>query len=389
MKDKMNYRDYELISAYLDNQLSSNDRALFEERLKANPELEKELNEISSTRLMLRRLPRQRVPRNFFVTAQAVQRRPTLKLAPIFGIVSAAASVLLALVIFGSTFVPSTHQTAMAPAAVGPTETIVTQQEIARSVAAAPITPTEAPPAVGFGAGMGTPIQASPSSTPFLPELSVVQPEISTPTTIYINVYPPPTTPENPFSIAEAPTETPIVSCDEYFQSVPLPQSDDIYNCPTPTGTLSKFLESILATSTATPTYSPTLTSTPTSTLAITPPPTETPLPTETPTPTATPAPIATFNPTDTAAPSLLQAPQQAQKSVPSGITESSTETTPPNQLLGAVQPTQVAQAPAQAPTTPANYSFLSYLLLTVEISLAVIAILAGITAIILRIRAR
>jgi hypothetical protein len=383
MKNQMNLRDYELISAYLDNQLSIKDRAIFEDRLKANPELQKELNEISSTQLLLRRLPRQRAPRNYYVTtAQAVRVRPTLKLAPIFGIVSAVASVLLALMIFGSTFVPTARPVAMAPAASIPSQTITSQQEIARSVAASPIAPTQAAPAVM----MGSPIQASP--TPFLPEQSTEEPEIATPTTIFLNVYPPPTTPENPFSIAIAPSETQAISCQEYYESAPLPSASDTINCPTPTGTLSKYLESILSSPTATPTYTPTLNSATISAATISPSPTETPTPSETPAPTATPAPTETFTPTSTPPP-LVQAPPQAQKIAPSGSGETNADTTTPNQLLNASGPTQATQVPAQSPSSSTNYSFLSYLLLTVEISLAVIAVLAGITAIILRIRTR
>ncbi len=381
MNNQMSSRDYEQISAYLDNQLSSKDRAIFEERLKANPKLQKELNELSSTRLMLRKLPRQRAPRNYFVTAQAVQARPTFKLAPIFGIVSAVASVLLALMIFGSTLVPSAQPVALAPALSVPSETTAIQQEIARS-AASQITPTQEAPAVMLGA----PEQAT--STPFLPEQNTEVPGITTPTTIYIYVHPPSETPVSSFSIAMAPTETPTLTCEEYYQSIPIPSSADIYNCPTPTGTLSKYLESILTTSTATPTYSTTLTSSPTTTATITPSPTKTPTPTETPTPTYTPTPSETFAPTDTPA-GLLQAAPQAQKIATTVGAASNADNTTPNQAIGAGSPTQAAQVPDQAPSSSPNYSFLNYLLLTIELSLAVIAVLAGITAIILRIRAR
>jgi hypothetical protein len=55
---------------------------------------------------------------------------------------------------------------------------------------------------------------------------------------------------------------------------------------------------------------------------------------------------------------------------------------------VGAGNPVSDNQAPIKTPVGP-NVSFLNYIVLTVEISLAAIAILAGITAIILRIRAR
>ena len=374
MKNQISSRDYELISAYLDSQLGNKDRAAFEERLKADPELRNELKEISKTRVLLRSLPRQRAPRNYYVTAQVARTRPVPKLAPLFGIVSAVASVLLAVLIFGSTLLSSTTQVAMAPAPSLPDETVPVQQEIARNIA-----PTEPPTESAPAAMLGAPIQASP--TPFSPEVISTEPQKATPTTIYVYVYPSTTTPENPFSIALAPTETPTVSCDEYYQSVPLPSSVDIVHCPTPTGTLSQYLESIL--STATPTYTPTITTTPTSTLTSTPSPSVTPSPTYTPSPTESPT------PTETPVPPSLEAPAQAEKSAPSGAGETSTEATPSSRILTAGSPTEAAQDQSQAPNAAPNYSFLGYLLLTVEISLAVIAVLAGITAIILRIRAR
>ncbi len=380
MNNQINSRDYELISAYLDNQLGSKERALFEERLKSDPELRNELKGISTTRLLLRSLPKKRAPRNYYVTAQAVRPRPAFKLAPIFGIVSATASVLLALVIFGTTFLSPGAEVAMAPAASLPIETATVQQEIARSIAS-PLPTTESAPAVM----MGAPIQATP--TPLSPEANTTLPEVATPTTIYINIYPLTTTPENPFAIAIAPTETPTFSCEQYYLSVPLPSSADYYSCPTPTGTLSQYLESIL--STDTPTVTPTLTSTPTTTLTTTSSPTATPLPSNTPTLTETPTPTTTQTPTETLAPPTQEALPQAQKVAPPEGVESSSEVAPSDQLLGASSPTQSTENLSQDTSAVPNYSFLNYLLLTVEISLAVIAVLAGITAIILRIRSR
>jgi hypothetical protein len=55
--------------------------------------------------------------------------------------------------------------------------------------------------------------------------------------------------------------------------------------------------------------------------------------------------------------------------------------------LLGAANPT--APVPEETPSPSSESSILSYILLSVEISLAVIVVIAGITAIILRIRAR
>src|SRR4030042_5355317 len=116
MKNQITSRDYELISAYLDSQLGNQERALLESRLKADPELQNELHEITKTRLLIRNLPILRAPHNYYIKAEAVRVRPTQRLAPVFGIVLAVARVLLALVIFGSTFFNTNPQVALAPA---------------------------------------------------------------------------------------------------------------------------------------------------------------------------------------------------------------------------------------------------------------------------------
>jgi len=54
---------------------------------------------------------------------------------------------------------------------------------------------------------------------------------------------------------------------------------------------------------------------------------------------------------------------------------------------VGAVNPTPSATEQSENSSTTPNLSFLKYLFLTIEISLASVAIIAGITAIILRIR--
>jgi len=372
MKNQKTSRDYELISTYLDNQLGQKERALMEARLKAEPELRKELHEISKTRLLVRTLPELKAPHNYYVHAAAPQVRPTLRLAPIFGIVSAVASVLLALVIFGSTFYSSSPQVAMAPAVPEPNDTITIQQEVERNVASTETT-TEAAPIVMMGAAM----MATP--TPNISALEIGQTEIATPTTIYLFAYPPTSTPEGQISIFDQQTETEGIPCEEYYGSGAYPTAPGLYNCPTPTGTFSEYLESIIPTSTTTLTA--TVTPTPTTTLT----PTITPTPSITPTSTPSQTPASTVSPT----PTTTEIPPSVQKIVPTGGAESPVDITPPNQILDAGSPTPSGQEQAQAPGATPNVSFLNYILLTVEISLAAIAVIAGITAIILRVRAR
>jgi hypothetical protein len=356
MKNQITPRDYELISAYLDNQLGNQERALLESRLKADPELRNELQEITKTRLLIHNLPKLRAPRNYYVRAEAVRVRPTQRLAPVFGIVSAVASILLALVVFGSTFFNTNPQVAMAPAVAVANETLSVQQEVQRS-AALPITPTEAAPVVL----MKAPLNASPTSGPNT--LIAGQTGIATPTTVYLFAYPPTSSPEISITVNEEQTEITVFQCEDDFSLGLNPTRSYINNCPTPTNTNNQVLQGVHSTP------APTSTSTPTPTLSSTPTPTDTPTPISSPTPTST------------------VMPPSIQDNIATSEAESLPMLTSPNQVLGAGNPTAIVTEQGENPSTTPDFSFLKYLFLTVEISLATIAIIAGITAIILRIR--
>lgn len=360
MKSQMTARDYELISAYLDNQLNDKDRALFETRLTTDPELRNELHEISKTRMLVHSLPKLRAPRNYYISATAVQKQPNLRLAPIFGIVSAIASVLLVIVIFGSTFLKSSSQVAMAPALPAANETIVVQQEVQRNESS-PLPPTEAAP----GVLMSAPLRASP--TPNIGAIKVGPTEHATPTTIYLYVYPPVSTAatSNTITINEEQNENSRLQCEEYYGGSAYPTLTSPFDCPTPSNPISSFLENL-------PSPSPTPTATPTPTTT----------PTTTPTPTSSPTPTPSITPT------LPVGLPSIQNIAPTGGAESQTGITSPDQALGAGNPTPSGQGKTITPGTSPNLTFLNYLFLTIEISLAAIAIIAGIAAIVIRIRA-
>ncbi len=359
MKNQITSRDYELISAYLDNQLGDKERAFLETRLKADPELRNELHEISKTRLLVHSLAKLKAPRNYYINATAVRARPTLRLAPVFGIVSAVASVLLALVIFGSTFLETSPQVAMAPSLPVVNETIPAQQEVQRS-AASPNTPTEAAPVVM----MGAPLVASPTQN--IGVFKAGPTENATPTTVYLYAYPPTSTPENLNTLNEEQAEIDRLQCEEYYGGGAYPTLSSQNNCPTPTptSTFSQFSIDILSTPSSTPNTTPTPTITPT------------------PTATTTPTPTASSTPT----PSMI--PPSSQNIAPTSGIESSSGSTSSDQVSVEGNPTPTGQEQGVNPNQSPNMSFLKYLLLTIEISLAAIAILAGIAAIILRVRA-
>lgn len=385
MKNQMTQRDYELISAYLDNQLGSKERAQFEVRLKADPMLQKELHEIGKTRLLVRSLPKLRAPHNYFVTptmtskvrSKPVPVHPGLRLAPTMGIVSAIATILLVSVIFSGTLLTASKPVALAPAPVLPQETQLVQEQ-AQSKAAPSEEPTEAAPMI-----MTAPMVSSPSAP--ADELRIGESGIPTPTTVYLYVLPPTTTLENQAAINDQQTESALIGCEETLAGSAASTSPYPYNCPTLTSTQSLYLESLLPTSTPTPTI--TCTPTPTVTLPIsvqsilqTATPTVTP--SQTPTPTATPSPTSTLtaSPTETPLPSLKVATTE-EVGLPADISAQS-------QVSSASNATPSGEQPAGIPSASPNIEFMRYVLLAIEVSLALIAVIAGIAAIILRIRA-
>jgi anti-sigma factor RsiW len=69
-------RDRELLSAYIDNELSPNERAALEQRLAVEPLLRRELAELRAVRDLLRDQPWVTPPRSFTLTPEMVGVRP-------------------------------------------------------------------------------------------------------------------------------------------------------------------------------------------------------------------------------------------------------------------------------------------------------------------------
>lgn len=118
MKKRLRDRDWQDLSAYLDGELSSRERARLEERLASREDLRTALEELRRVRVILRSQPRLRAPRNFTLgpafASQRVRRQPSRSLSPVFGLVSALASVLFILVVVGESIF-GVARPAMAP----------------------------------------------------------------------------------------------------------------------------------------------------------------------------------------------------------------------------------------------------------------------------------
>lgn len=101
MTNKITQKEWEALSAYLDNQLSPKERSRTETALRDNPRLQEGLEYLKVTRSLVRGLPRYRPGRNFTITPEMVgipRRSPT---SPGLRLVAVAATMMLFIVIMG------------------------------------------------------------------------------------------------------------------------------------------------------------------------------------------------------------------------------------------------------------------------------------------------
>lgn len=72
---RISSHDWELLSAYLDGQLTNDESARLKERLESDPDLSAAFTEIGRTRVILRSAPKARAPRNYMLQPHMVKRR--------------------------------------------------------------------------------------------------------------------------------------------------------------------------------------------------------------------------------------------------------------------------------------------------------------------------
>ena len=87
-------REWETLSAYLDEKLSPQEKAVLEKRLEENLELQVSLEDLRRTRSLLRIQPRMRAPRNFTLNPEMAGLRPGMRSLPSAYPVLRLASVL-------------------------------------------------------------------------------------------------------------------------------------------------------------------------------------------------------------------------------------------------------------------------------------------------------
>jgi hypothetical protein len=120
-----NFRDIELLSSFLDGQLSPSESARLESRIASDPELASAFNDIRSARGILRKLPSRKAPRNFTLTRQMVGLKPPLPRSYSFFRFSTAFTTILFALTFAAnalTQLPPISFGASAPMAAAPQE---------------------------------------------------------------------------------------------------------------------------------------------------------------------------------------------------------------------------------------------------------------------------
>lgn len=129
----MNQRDLELLSAYLDQQITPSDAARLEARLEFDKELAATLGDLRAVRTVLRQLPKRRAPRNFTLTRNMVGLNPPLpRVYPIFRFATVVATLLFFFT-FGMNMMTSRSMqlsAAAAPAPYAAQEAVVTDESM-------------------------------------------------------------------------------------------------------------------------------------------------------------------------------------------------------------------------------------------------------------------
>ena len=140
------FRDIELLSAYLDGQLSQADAARLESRIESDPELRSVYDDLRQSQALLRKLPARRAPRNFRLTPKMAGIKPPLPRAfPVFRLASALAAILFFLGYAVNLSSPAASIRTSAPFAYGIGSSAPAAVEMAAPAATDLPAPTSAP----------------------------------------------------------------------------------------------------------------------------------------------------------------------------------------------------------------------------------------------------
>ncbi len=157
MTKPLTTKDYILISAYLDGELSSSRRADVEKRLLADPDFKNALEELAYTKRLLKSMSQVRARRNFTLTPDKVKKtaRPQ-RFQPVWGAVSAFSTLMLIVVFAFSQFAPKMAAMPAAPMMTSAEDNAVTAEKLASGLTPTPMIILWNPQrAYGMGGGGG------------------------------------------------------------------------------------------------------------------------------------------------------------------------------------------------------------------------------------------
>lgn len=144
-------RDFDLLSAYMDGQISARDLAAVEKRLKDDPEARQALAELRQMRAALRALPARKVPHHFTLTRSMAQAQRMPRAIPLLRFSSVLSALVMAF-LFVLQLGPRLMPTAMAPAPV--MESYAAEDASSKEAENSPIIIWNQGP-TGGGGGMG------------------------------------------------------------------------------------------------------------------------------------------------------------------------------------------------------------------------------------------
>lgn len=113
-------QDWQLLSEYIDDELSSKQRSRLEERLDSDQRLREAYQRLRNTKRVLRSTPQLSAPRRFTLTPEMVGQSEPRPLFPVFRLATAVVSILLVAVLvfdFSDTVLPFGGMAPQAPVA--------------------------------------------------------------------------------------------------------------------------------------------------------------------------------------------------------------------------------------------------------------------------------
>lgn len=158
MTDTLSRKDYLLLSAYLDGELTQSELQRVEKRLLTDQQFKRTSDELAYTKRMLRAMPKIRAPHNFMLTPERVKKTAKRQFfQPAWGLVSAVSTFLLLMIFAGTSILPRLgFSMAAAPEMAPVANDAALSQKTGEVVSPTPMIILWDPPrAYGMGGGSG------------------------------------------------------------------------------------------------------------------------------------------------------------------------------------------------------------------------------------------